>query len=53
MKIFISLITTQAISTIIAFTEFEEPKEIVALALELTGIIVLLLLNKYQLPELL
>ncbi|CAD8205145.1 unnamed protein product [Paramecium pentaurelia] len=53
MKIFISLITTQTISTIIAFTEFEEPIEIIALALELTGIVVLLLLNKFNLPELL
>ncbi|CAD8120344.1 unnamed protein product [Paramecium sonneborni] len=53
MKIFISLITTQIISTIIAFTEFEEPKEIIALALELTGILVLLLLKKYNISELL
>ncbi|CAK63838.1 unnamed protein product (macronuclear) [Paramecium tetraurelia] len=53
MKIFISLITTQTISTIIAFTEFEEPKEIIALALELAGIAALFLLNKFNLPELL
>lgn len=53
MKIFISLITTQTISTIIAFTEFKEPKEIIALSLEVTGIVVLLLLNKFNLPELL
>ncbi|CAD8207868.1 unnamed protein product [Paramecium pentaurelia] len=52
MKIFISLITTQIISTIIAFSEFEEPKEIIALALELTGMIVLLLLYKLNFPEL-
>ncbi|CAD8207334.1 unnamed protein product [Paramecium octaurelia] len=53
MKIFISLITTQTISTIIAFTEFEEPKEIIALALELTGIVALFLLNKFNIPEVL
>ncbi|CAD8112089.1 unnamed protein product [Paramecium sonneborni] len=53
MKIFISLITTQVISTIIALTEFEEPKEIITLALELIGLLVLLLLNKYNLSELL
>ncbi|CAD8194436.1 unnamed protein product [Paramecium octaurelia] len=52
MKIFISLITTQCISTIIAFTEFEEPKEIIALALELAGMFALLLLYKLKLPEL-
>ncbi|CAK65023.1 unnamed protein product (macronuclear) [Paramecium tetraurelia] len=52
MKILITLIVTQSISTIIGFTEFKEPQEVIALALELFGLAMLLLLSRMKYSEL-
>ncbi|CAD8210413.1 unnamed protein product [Paramecium octaurelia] len=51
MKILITLIVTQSISTIIGFTEFKEPQEVIALALELFGLAILLLLSRMNYSE--
>ncbi|CAD8104975.1 unnamed protein product [Paramecium primaurelia] len=52
MKILITLIVTQSISTIIGFVEFKEPQEVIALALELFGIAILLLLRRMNYSDL-
>ncbi|CAD8123902.1 unnamed protein product [Paramecium sonneborni] len=52
MKILITLIVTQSISTIIGLTEYKEPQEVIALALELFGLAILLLLKRMNQSEL-